>query len=545
MFATECMHLQMSIQIPSMIPFNPAGYPIHHWTVRKPAVESTSGVVASQAYDASAAGTAILEAGGNAVDAAVATAFALAAVEPWNSGLGGIGFALVHKSEEGRAHSVHFGPVAPSRVSPSFFPLTGRPGNDLFPWPQVKDDANAHGPLSFCVPTAVAGYGLMLERWGTMPIKEVVAPAIALAKRGLALDWFTTLMLAQAAPLLRKYQTSSQIFLKDGLPPVPPYQGTPGFMSLGQLPATLEQIAGAGWRDFYEGAIAESVVADIASLGGLIDADELRSYRPEVCAPIAVPWHGSTIQLSSGLNAGPTLAYVFDLLNRVTAKSPDLGKPSAEWYADLSRAMRAAYVHRLETAGDVEPKAQGCTSHISVCDASGSMVSMTTTLLSSMGSRVTLPNTGFVMNNGVLWFDPRPGNVNSIGPGKRPLTNMCPAIVARDGTPTLVAGAAGGRRIMAAVAQMLLLVHDFDMDVEEAGHWPRIDVSAADMVTADRRFNTEILEALRASGPLEVVDHNVLPINFARPSIIDRRSGDIARGISDAYSPWSAALGAR
>ncbi|MFC6948375.1 gamma-glutamyltransferase [Paraburkholderia dipogonis] len=291
--------------------------------------------------------------------------------------------------------------------------------------------------------------------------------------------------------------------------------------------------------------MAQSVVADIASLGGLIDADELRLYRPDVHAPIAVPWHGSTIQLSSGLNAGPTLAHLFDLLSRGAAKSPAQDTPSGEWYADLARAMRAAYAHRLETVGDVEPKEQGCTSHLSVCDASGSMVSMTTTLLSSMGSRVTLPNTGLVMNNGILWFDPRPGNVNSVGPSKRPLTNMCPAIVSRDGTPTLAAGAAGGRRIMAAVAQILLLVHDFDMNVEEAGHWPRIDVSGPDMVTADRRFDTKILEALRAAGPLEVVDHNVLPINFARPSIVDRRSGDVARGISDAYSPWSAALGAR
>ncbi|QIE22924.1 Glutathione hydrolase proenzyme [Caballeronia sp. SBC2] len=215
--------------------FQPSKYPIHHWSVRKPAVESTKGVVVSQVYDASAAGVAVLEAGGNAVDAAVATAFALAAIEPWNSGLGGIGFALVHNTNERRAHSVQFGPVAPSSISPSLFPLTGRPANDLFPWPQVEGDANAHGPLSFCLPTAVAGYGLMLERWGTMPISEVMAPAIALAKRGLPLDWLTTLMLAQAAPMLRKYETSREIFLRDRLPPVPPYQGTPGFMPLGAL----------------------------------------------------------------------------------------------------------------------------------------------------------------------------------------------------------------------------------------------------------------------------------------------------------------------
>ncbi|QIE22926.1 Glutathione hydrolase proenzyme [Caballeronia sp. SBC2] len=188
-------------------------------------------------------------------------------------------------------------------------------------------------------------------------------------------------------------------------------------------------------------------------------------------------------------------------------------------------------------------KAAHRTSHISVCDAAGSMVSMTTTLLSSMGSRVTLPSTGFIMNNGVLWFDPRPGEANLIGGGKRPLTNMCPATVEREGKPTIVAGGAGGRRIMAAVAQLLMFVHDFDMDVETAGYWPRIDVSGPDMVSADRRFSQDVLEALRRTGMLDVVDHNVLPINFGRPSLIDRRDGLVSRGVSDAFSPWSAALG--
>ncbi|MDE1179986.1 gamma-glutamyltransferase [Paraburkholderia sp.] len=526
--------------------FVPAAYPVHHWTVRKPAVESSAGIVTSQAHDASAAGVAILEAGGNAVDAAVATAFALAAVEPWNSGLGGIGFALVHnRGERGdaRAHSVHFGPVAPSAMSPAFFPLTGRPGSDLFPWPQVEGDANAHGPLSFCLPTAVAGYGSMLERWGTMPLREVMAPAIALARRGLALDWFTTLMLAQAAPVLRRYDTSSRVFLRDGLPPVPPYQGVPGFLPTGRLAQTLEQLATAGWRDFYHGEIADSVVRDIREMGGVIGADEMKRYRPEFADCLSVEWRGSRIQVSSGLNAGPTLADVFSRLDDTVPPPGGSGEPSAGWYAGIARAMTAAYRQRLDTAGDAEPKEQGCTSHINVCDRDGSMVSMTTTLLSSMGSRATLPGTGFVMNNGVLWFDPRPGQANSIGGGKRPLTNMCPAIVVRNGRPVIVAGGAGGRRIMAAVAQLLMFVHDFGMDVEDAAHWPRIDVSGPDLVSADRRLDAAVIDALRAVGATEIVDHDVLPINFARPAIIDARE-PLARGVSDALSPWSIALGA-
>jgi gamma-glutamyltranspeptidase/glutathione hydrolase len=119
---------------------------------------------------------------------------------------------------------------------------------------------------------------------------------------------------------------------------------------------------------------------------------------------------------------------------------------------------------------------------------------------------------------------------------------MCPALVSHGGRPVAVSGASGGRRIMAAVAQLLLMVHDFGMDVEEAAHWPRIDVSGPDLVSADRRLPAQVVDALRALGDCEVVDHNVPPINFARPSIVERFDGVSARDISDAFSPWCVAL---
>jgi gamma-glutamyltranspeptidase/glutathione hydrolase len=169
------------------------------------------------------------------------------------------------------------------------------------------------------------------------------------------------------------------------------------------------------------------------------------------------------------------------------------------------------------------------------------MVAMTTTLLSSMGSRVVLPQTGILMNNGVMWFDPRPGQPNSIGPGKRPLTNMFP-VIQRDGAnPWIAAGASGGRRIMAAVLQLLWFVTDFGMTPEAAAHQPRIDVSGPDKVTADRRLGAEIIGALQADGPVEVVEHAALPINFACPNLLMLSEG-LRTGISDAASPWSAAV---
>ena len=165
----------------------------------------------------------------------------------------------------------------------------------------------------------------------------------------------------------------------------------------------------------------------------------------------------------------------------------------------LARALKAAYAQRLTSLGDAEPQAaESCTTHITVCDADGTMVAMTTTLLSSMGSRVVLPETGILMNNGVMWFDPRPGQPNSIGPGKRPLTNMFPVIL-RDGAQALDRGRrSGGRRIMAAVLQLLSFVADFGMTPEAAAHQPRIDVSGPDKVTADRRLAPEIIA--RAAG---------------------------------------------
>ena len=176
--------------------FAPSPHFTQNWVTSKPSASGRRGIVVSQARSAAEAGVAVLDAGGNAVDAAVATALALAAVEPWNSGLGGIGFALVHRAGRPNAEVVDFGPVAPRGLNPALFKLTGRMKQDLFAWPEVENDANIHGPLSFAVPSSSAGYAHMHATWGRLPLAEVVAPAIALARRGLPQDWYTTLKVA-------------------------------------------------------------------------------------------------------------------------------------------------------------------------------------------------------------------------------------------------------------------------------------------------------------------------------------------------------------
>jgi gamma-glutamyltranspeptidase/glutathione hydrolase len=517
--------------------------PLHsseHWQLTKPAATGRRGVVVSQAKAAAEAGVAILEAGGNAVDAVVGAAFALATVEPWNSGLGGIGFTLVHRAGQPTAEVVDFGPVAPRNLSPGNFRLTGRMSPDLFRWAEVEGDANIHGPLSGAIPSSVAGYHRLHSTWGRMPLADVMAPAVALAKRGLPADWVTTMKIALSASVLRQYPESARIYLPGGLPPIPPYQGEPGFFRQGRLPDTLERLQHAGLRDFYEGDVARMLVQDMHEVGGVVDATDLANCQARILPATQVPWRdGRTLQLATGLTAAPTLTAVLARMREATYGTA----PDAAWYATLATELRSAYADRLAGLGADEPdESDTCTTHLTVCDGDGTMVAMTTTLMSSMGSRVVLPSTGVLLNNGIMWFDPRPGQANSIAPGKRPLCNMCPVILLQDGRPVLAGGASGGRRIMAAVFQLMSFIADFGMDPQTAAHHPRIDVSGAEDITADRRLGEAVIAALQDCGPVSVVTHGIMPINFACPNVIVQNPDGTRTGVSDALSPWSAAV---
>jgi gamma-glutamyltranspeptidase/glutathione hydrolase len=225
------------------------------------------------------------------------------------------------------------------------------------------------------------------------------------------------------------------------------------------------------------------------------------------------------------------------------ATVPVGAQPDAAWFVALGRAIKQAYKERLEGLGDADPlAAETCTTHLTVCDQDGTMVAMTTTLLSSMGSRVVLPKSGILMNNGVMWFDPGPNRPNSIAGGKRPLTNMSPIMLRNGDHPWFAAGASGGRRILAAVTQMLAFATDFGMPPESAAHHPRIDVSDPAYLSADRRLPADVIKALAADGPTEVVEHAVMPINFACPNFIIAERDGTRTGISDVASPWSLSL---
>jgi len=509
-----------------------------NWEIRKPGASSRSGIVASQNATAARVGAEILRAGGTAVDAAVATAFALAAVEPWNSGIGGIGFMVVQPAGANRAEVVDFGPISPRGLDPAAFALTGEMRTELFTWPQVVGDRNMHGPLSFTIPSVVRGYALALERFGRMPWRELVAPAVVLARAGLPVDWFTTVKVASAAADLRRYEESRRIWLPDGLPPICPVDAGDASLPLGRLAETIERLAEAGSDDFYQGEIARSIVADTCAAGGALSAEDLGRYRARIVPALDIPYRNSTFQTAPGLTAGPTLAQILGRL----AEQRFTGSPDAAYFEAVIEALKHAYAERFDTMGDTEAGPATSTTHITAVDRQGGFAALTTTLLSSFGSRYVLPGTGILMNNGVMWFDPQPGRPNSIGPGKRALTNMCPVVVARDRRPWFGLGASGGRRIVGAVLQMASFVVDFGMEPFAAAHHPRVDVNGSERIGLDCRLPPAILERLSAQPGATLVEHNAFPARFACPNLVLRGADGVNHGITDVMSPWSGAV---
>jgi gamma-glutamyltranspeptidase / glutathione hydrolase len=509
-----------------------------NWRVEKPVVTSRGGIVVAQYRAAAEVGAGMLRAGGNAVDAVVATAFALAALEPWNSGLGGIGYMLVQRPGA-PAQAIDFGAVSPRELDPAAFPLTGTVGPDLFVWPQVADDRNIRGPLSIAVPGAVDGYGFALERFGSLPFAQVIEPAIALAEAGLPVDWYVSLKILAVVADLRRYPEGRRLWLKNDLPPIHLVGAPIPRVKLAGLADTLRRLAHAGRRDFYEGEIARALAHDIGSAGGVLSTQDLAGYRARLVEPTRFNYRGSAVAGAPQLTAGPTLQDVLTSLGRERFGT----RPDAAFFVALADALEGAYEQRLRSLGDVE-RLDASTTHITAVDRDGMMVAMTTTLLSSFGSRFVSPLTGILMNNGIMWFDPRLGRPNSLAPAKRPLCNMCPVIVVREGEPWLAAGGSGGRRILAAVTQLLSFAVDFGLDAAAAAHHPRIDVSGTGTISADPRLAPEIIAALRKSGAVAEVEHVAYPLNYACPNMIMRRADGSFGGISDVMSPSSGAVAA-
>ena len=489
----------------------------------KAVVHSSGGIVAAQHWEAAEAGAAVLRAGGNAIDAAIATALAIGCVEPWMSGIGGGGYMLIGLAGSKKVYQATYGMIAPKALDPGRYPLAKggvAPADFLFVWPRVEDDRNVLGPEAVCVPGAVAGFSNVLERFGTLSWREAIQPAISLAKKGMPTDWYQTLQIAYgAAAGLGKFKESAMTYLPDGTPPVSLSSHAPNRIVLGNLGKTLNRLAEAGPTDFYRGKIADLILSDLQSSS--FQAADLNDYNAPITEVEGIEYRGKRIHLTSGLTAGPTFARALNSIQQTLNPSAGLGTDAYVAWAD---ALKEAYEYRFKFLGHAAPADElACTTHLCVVDREGNMVSLTNTLLERFGSRYMGSETGILFNNGMMWFDPEPGKPNSIAAGQRPLSNMCPTIVTDNGLPIFACGASGGRRIVPACFQLTSMAVDFGMDLDMIYSTPRLDVSGTDGAMADARLEPEIIQAIAARMPVQPTFQSIGTRPFANPQAVMRR----------------------
>jgi gamma-glutamyltranspeptidase/glutathione hydrolase len=517
--------------------------------IRKPATVSKGGIVAAQSRKAAEVGAEVLAAGGDCVDAVIATTFALGVLEPWMSGAGGGGAMVLYRAREDRFEVIDYGMRAPGSLRAEDYPLTGDgAASDIFPWPRVKDDRNLHGPGSIAVPGVVAGMEQAHRRHARLPWQELLGPSVKLADEGLAVDWWTTLMIASSAADLRRYPASAAAYLIEGLPPNAPW-GIRSHVRLPQhrLKAMLSHLAAEGPRDFYAGDLARSIASDVKSAGGALSVEDLAAFQAHLREPLAIPYRGGKVFATPELTAGPTLAHALRLLQQDW--QPGHGEPDASAYTAYAQALQSAYRERLQDMGDADGRraigaehlAPSCTTHFSVVDRDGNMAAVTQTLLSTFGSKFVTPQTGITMNNGIMWFDPTPGTTNSLQGGKRCLTNYTPVLAQAADRRRLAIGASGGRRILPAVMQLLSFAMDYGMDLDTAIHQPRIDASEGAIVIGDTGLPAPVREALRKHFDYEEARIQTLPMKFACPSVV-MRQGETNSGATEPFQPWSEAV---
>lgn len=506
--------------------------------VRKTVIKTKGGVVSAQHSHAARVGAEILAEGGDAVDAAVATSFALGVLEPWMSGPTGGGAMMLWRADEEQAHSLNYGMRSPGSLDPADYPLSGTgKASDLFPWEAVVDDRNIRGATAVAVPGLIDGVGKAHERFGRMPWRDLIAPSVELARKGLQVDWYAALIIASATRSLAQDPDAAALFLEDGQWPT-----IAGWTSLEdkripnpKMADTLSQLAEQGAREFYEGDIAAAMVADMQTKGGCLSMEDLRNYHAAFESPLSFAYRDARFHATPYMTAGPTFRDAFQVLSQRLEAG---GAPTADSFAAYAKALKQAYEKRFNTMGDhEEPKdAPGCTTHFSVVDRHGNMVAQTQTLLSIFGARTVSGSTGLLMNNGIMWFDPEQGRPNSLGPDKRCLMNICP-VIGEQGNRRFALGASGGRKIVSAVAQLSSLMVDHGLSLEDSFHHPRIDVSGQDLVVADEQLDPSWIEALRQEHKVITAPRTAFPFAYACPVAV-LREGDQNMGCTEIMSAW-------
>ena len=490
-------------------------------------------MVVSQDAIASAVGAEVMREGGNAVDAAVATALALAVTYPTAGNIGGGGF-LVYRPAEGDPVAYDFRETAPGRSSPTMFLRDGDYDPVLH--------HNSH--LAVGVPGTVAGLHLAWTEHGTRPWPALVEPAVRLAREGFAVSDALARSLAGVLPRMAAYLASVAQFSKDG----EPYRAGE-VLRQGDLARTLARIAEQGPDGFYRGETAALVEQEMRANGGIMTRADLAAYRAVRRTPIAGAYRGyevlsmppissggaAIIQMlnilehddlaASGFGSAATVHLMIEAMRRAYAdRARYLGDPAFNPAMPIERLTSKAYAAELRRTIDAErasvsspdrfewPREGGETTHLSVVDGARNAVSLTYTLEQGYGSKITVPGAGFLLNNEMGDFNAGPGMTTDRGligtapnlaePGKRMLSSMSPTIVTRDGQLVLVTGSPGGRTIINTVLQTILNVVDFGMNVQEAVDAPRIHHQWLPDVTRYERWglSPDTLALLRGGG---------------------------------------------
>jgi gamma-glutamyltranspeptidase/glutathione hydrolase len=504
-------------------------------------------------------GARILERGGNAVDAAVATAFAMTVVEPFMSTIAGSGTMLVHAARRGETVTLDFNGCAPMRAQPSMFRVTSGISRGLFAWPNVENAANERGWLAAAVPGSVAGLSLALERYGTMELRDAIQPAIELARGGFVTDWYQALTTARQIEELAAAGEAGRVYLRNSRaiyrPPTGLEEGDRA--TYPDLARSLELIARDGPSAFYRGEIAQAIHEAMAANGGLITRDDLAAYSVRVAAPLAGSYRGLELAFAPGATGGVTALEILNILEQFPKTAVGWHTPGGLNLRAL--AVRRAFADRFEHLGDPsvvqapwdrltskdyarevaadlrrrparrggrreQPDALGasaaggdCTTHIGVIDRHRNMVALTHTAVSLFGSMVVVPGTGILLNNGMIWFNPEAGRPNSVAPGKRALVNMVPVLGFKKGEPYLTLGAPGGRRIVSAIPLVIATLVDSRCDLQEAIEAPRLHAESAE-VLVDGRVGDKALAALARLGQkVAPREETYATLNFAKP----------------------------
>jgi len=493
-------------------------------TTRKQSVIASQAVVSANHAMAATAGLQMFAAGGTVADAAVATVFAAAVVEPMMLGIFGAGYILVRNGQTGKFWVIDNYSPAPSAATPEMY-LADNAGRTVDP----RRRKNRIGYLACAVPGSLAGWCLLHSRLGRLPLEFVLGPAIAYAEHGFPVGQHLLQCIESEKDNLALFPQSAEIFLPNGKPPKigdrikNPYHAE-----------TLRLIAKDGPDIFYQGALGDRVVDEIQSQGGLLTKKDLQSYSVIECEPIRGTYRDCEIVGVPLTSAGGILIQeALNILEGFDLKALGFGTPHY-WHVILE-VLKIVFADRNRYLGDPKfvespinkllDKTYGAsrrseidlqraampiadtsrtadsshTTHITVADAVGNMVLMTQTLMEFFGCRAVISGTGAFMNNTMALFDPCPGRPNSIAPGKRMLTFTSSTIVQRDGKPWFAVGTPGGERIFSSVLQAIINVIDHGMTLQEAVEAPRVFANGR-VTEVESDIGSKIVDELKSLG---------------------------------------------